>query len=190
MRNLNIIAFSIVMAGILGLFVELFLTPLIKIIGEKRVKKIRTVIISIFILCLCGVFIRFFILDPIIKTAVKREDIKGNYIICIYDQVSSFEWLVIDSAEGIKKRGYCNIIGPDSWTKYSFPYEFSISDNLFIFYVEEKREYYSEETCEDMLEFVISDWDILYPVHHVNFWGWPKLFKSPKYLFESDLWIR
>lgn len=125
-------------------------------------------------------------LEPIIKTAIRREDIKGNYIICEYAPVTDFEWFVTESAVGLRSWAHCNIIGPNPWD-YPLLYEFKTSGNLFVFYVEEQKEYYSEEALQDMLEYTVSGWDIIYPVSRSNYFTTGSFLKSPKYILESDL---
>ncbi|MDO4788551.1 MAG: hypothetical protein Q4A19_05285 [Johnsonella sp.] len=149
-------------------------------------KKNKIIVIFILVICIFNLLRRVFVLEPIIKTAIRREDIKGKYIVCKSVRTTGFDWYVTEATEGLRSKAYCNIVGPIPWD-YSLPYEFEISSNLFVFYVDEQREYYSEEIREEMLEYMVSGWDIIYPVHRDGYSGIEFLVKSPKYILESDL---
>lgn len=119
-----------------------------------------------------------------LKAAVYNNKIRiSHYIICNIARVTGYEWQIIyDSAE-IDDHRYCNIINIDPITELNLSYDFLTMNNSFVFYVDERMEYYSEELKENVITFSVTGWDILYPVKHSPFTGF---FKSRRHILPSD----
>ena len=123
------------------------------------------------------------------KTAIRSavsmrqlKDVNGVYIICERCRVTGFDWHVTGSNTEGHIGNYCNIIGADPFSELHLDYEFIISDNRYVFYVEEARLDTSRE-AECSAEYRVSGWDIVYPVRRNE----PELFgNSRKYILESD----
>jgi hypothetical protein len=148
---------------------------------KKALLILASIIAMIFILIF--IYLRYIrVPDHIMKTAVTQSSLIGkNYVICRRARVTGFDWLVITDNNGMKYE-YCNIIGANPFSELNLSDDFVFSDNRYVFYIIEKRVYYSEELHEDCLEFVVSGWDILYPVNH----GILNLLNSPKYITLAD----
>jgi len=122
-----------------------------------------------------------------IKAAVVESELYGqDYILCKRARVTGFDWILIKNEDGKKTHEYCNIIGPTPFRELKLEHEFVMANNTFVFYIEEKREYYSEELSVVVLEYVVTGWDVLYPVKHSDFFLFD-LFGSKKYITENDL---
>ena len=128
----------------------------------------------------------FYMPREILKTAVKENKLKSEkYILCQAAVVTGFDWVMIQDEYGKKTYEFCNIIGiVDPYIELNLRYEFFLGRNAFIFYIEEKKIYYSEEMREDILEYVATGWDILYPVKHGDF---PNIISSNKYITSKDV---
>ena len=118
------------------------------------------------------------------KKAVRKNELDGTYILCERVQVTGFQWLVVSGSESGNQSEYCNISGANPFEEYKFTYDFLIAENTYVFYVEERKEYYSEVLGEMVVEYVASDWDILYPVRHGTLL---ERFQSPDYIIKGDL---
>jgi len=128
-----------------------------------------------------------YIPNNILKTGIKESElIDKNYILCQTVKVTGFDWFCIKDEDGNELKEYCHIVGPDPFKTFAFSYNFEMADNIFIFYVKEKRRYYSEEILEDILEYAVTEWDILYPVKQSDI---PILnLFTKKYLTKIALW--
>ena len=150
-------------------------------------KKLLYFTIAIFIL-IVGVIIfmnNFYTPTEILKTAVKGNELKNeNYILCKEAWVTGFDWRMIRDEDGKKTSIFCNIIGANPFSELKLRYEFSLCDNTFIFYIEEKGMAYSEATNQDEIEYVVTGWDILYPIKHNDFIDF---FSSKKYITSKDV---
>lgn len=125
--------------------------------------------------------------QTILKTAVKETNLTDvQYILCKRAVTTGFDWLMIKDENGKEVRKYCNIIGKSPFKELNLNDEFIIADNVFVFYIEEKNMVYSEVTKQDEIEYVITGWDILYPIKHSDFFVF-NLFRSKKYITEKDL---
>jgi hypothetical protein len=125
------------------------------------------------------------ILKPL-KTAVKESELVGkNYILGEHVSVTGFDWYLIKDENGEEGKEYFNVIGPNPFEEFSLSYDFYVSGNIYIFYITKKRRYYSEKMREDMLEYIVTGWDILYPVRRVCPDNIPFI---NKYITEYDLW--
>lgn len=121
--------------------------------------------------------------EPIIKIAVKEDDLSGAYILCSPVRVTGFDWEIASTTNMGEKNVLCNINGPSPFD-LSLKYDFLFAPNTYVFYVDEMREYYSEEIGEQVVEYTVSGWDILYPVHHGTVLG---CLKTSKYILQSDI---
>ena len=124
------------------------------------------------------------ITEPIVKKSVLKKELDGTYILCQRERVTGFDWRVVSGYDSRIQNEYCNISGSNPLEELSLKYDFLIANNTYVFYVEERKEYYSEKMHEMVVEYVVSDWEILYPVRHGTIEG---LLKSPNYILESDL---
>ena len=123
----------------------------------------------------------------IIKTAVKENALSDkNYILCKQAVTTGFNWIMVKNEDGQTTQTYCNIAGAQPFTDINLKHEFSLADNTFVFYVEEKNMVYSEATSQNELEYVVTGWDILYPVKHSELFVFD-LFKTKKHIIEDDL---
>ena len=122
--------------------------------------------------------------ETIVRTAIKESELTDkSYILCRIDRVTGFDWLLMKNENGERVREYCNIIGSNPFNELKIKYEFEIARNTFVFYVEEKRMSYSDAIAQDATEYVVTGWDILYPVKRDGF----DLFGSKKYITKDDL---
>lgn len=148
---------------------------------------IKIVAITLMIVTICGVFLwmkNSVSTEEIIKTSVTKKEISDKkYILCQRIRVTGFDWMVIQTEDGTKTREFCNIIGSDPYEELNLNYEFFMADNTFVFYVEERKAYYSEEMKLDMVEYVVTGWDVLYPVKHGDLSGF---LKTNKHIIKSD----
>ena len=122
--------------------------------------------------------------ETILKTAVKKNELSDkNYILCKTAVTTGFEWLMIKDEEGKKTSIFCNIIGASPFDELNFISGFAWADNTFIFYIEEKKMVYSEATKQDEPEYVVTGWDMLYPVKR----EFIDLFSPKKYITTKDV---
>ncbi|MCL1917964.1 MAG: hypothetical protein FWG14_06565 [Peptococcaceae bacterium] len=125
--------------------------------------------------------------ETILKTAIKEKELSDRrYILCQRVRITGFDWELIKNEDGKKTNELCNVVGASPFSEYPFRHEFVIANNTYIFYVEEKNVVYSEEIKEDEIIYVVTGWDILYPVKHSEFFGFD-LFKTKKYITPDDL---
>ena len=109
----------------------------------------------------------FYVPETVLKTAVKESELPANsYILCKVERTTGFDWLLLKNEHGDKTNELCNISGASPFADFRFRYEFEMSGSTFVFYVEEKRMVYSEATGQDEVEYIVTGWDILYPVKH------------------------
>ena len=122
----------------------------------------------------------------ILKTSVKKSQLIGkSYILCKEAWVTGFNWILIRNEYGIITDKYCNVIGANPFEEFAFRYEFRLAKNTFIFYVEEKNVYYSKELAQNVTEYLVTGWDILYPVKHDDyFYGF---FNKNRFITEDDV---
>jgi hypothetical protein len=122
-----------------------------------------------------------------LKTAVKESELVGkSYILCQRVRVTGFDWILIKNEKGERTEEYLNIIGIDPFYELNLRYDFIISNNTYVFYITEKRKYYSEEMRENILEYVATGWDILYPVDRDGYLEY-NLFGPRKYITKNDV---
>lgn len=158
---------------------------------QKNLTKIIYFCIMVLILAITGVSFymkNIYTPEMILKTAVKESElVDKRYILCKEAVTTGFEWIMIRNEDGQKTQAYCNIIGAQPFVDYKLKYEFHLAYNTFIFYIEEKNMVYSEVTKQDEIEYVVTGWDILYPVKHSESFVFD-IFRTKKYITEDDLW--
>lgn len=102
-----------------------------------------------------------------LRKSVKLEDLTGKtFILCKYYWVTGFDWEMIRNTKGEDTSEFVTITGVDPWDEIRWSMLFPVGENIFVFYVEEEREYHSEVTKRLCTEYIVSGWDILYPVKH------------------------
>ena len=118
--------------------------------------------------------------EEIVKEAVTTRDLRGkDYIICKWARVTGYNYTLVKDENGKRAKKYIIVSGVDVESKLS--YEFLTAGNSFVFYVVEKKEYYSEELGEHCIEYIVDSWDVLYPVKHESV-----VTTIPKYILISD----
>ena len=120
------------------------------------------------------------------RRALRRTDLKDKeYIICKYVATTGYNFELIQDENGkrtpwfIVKR-LCRVTG--SGFVGAVTYDFLISGNSIIFYVVEKKQYYDPDMMENVIEYVVDGWDVLYPVKRDTMFN-----AAPKYVLKSDL---
>jgi len=140
--------------------------------------KIVIAIISIVIITIVGLILwmkNSVSSDEILKTAVREQELPdGEYILCKEARVTGFDWMVVHNGQGEKIQEFCKITGSNPFEEVPLSYEFSMAHNIFVFHVVEKKIFYSDEMKQDCVEYVVSGWDILYPVKHGGLSGFLK----------------
>ena len=122
--------------------------------------------------------------DEIHKEAVFCKNLKNeSFIICKWVRITGFNFGLIKNEYGMSVREYVVVSGIDIESELS--YEFLTAGNSFVFYVVEKREYFSEELGENCTEYIVSGWDVLYPVKHNS-----PLTRVPKYILKNDCYVK
>lgn len=120
----------------------------------------------------------------ILRTAIKEKDLFGKqYILCKVERTTGFDWRVIKNEAGMRTIDLCNVIGSNPF-ELGLTYEFELADNTFIFYVEKKNTYYSDELAQEVIEYVATGWDILYPVKHDEY---TNFFNISKFITVDDV---
>lgn len=119
--------------------------------------------------------------DAISKEALRYNDLNDKkYIICKFARVTGYNFEIIKDENGKKTSKYCLVKGVNLESELS--YEFLISGNNFIFYVTEKNQYWDADLADEITEYTVDGWDILYPVKR------DELFNiTPKYIIKNDL---
>lgn len=127
-----------------------------------------------------------YINEPTIKQAITKNELKDlgkDYIICERIRTTGYDWCVVGSNNIDNINEYCNIKDVDPFSELDLEYEFVISNNKYVFYVDEKTTYYSEEMHQQCVEYAVSGWDILYPIKREEIFDF---FKTSRYIVESD----
>ena len=161
-----------------------------KILVTKKILLYLLIAVIIFIIgAISGVsfFMRnIYTPETIIKTAIKKSELNDlsvkKYILCKRAVTTGFDWLMIKDEDSKKTSTFCNIIGVNPFTDLNL--NLGWVDNTFIFYIEKKKMIYSEATKKDELEYVVTGWDILYPVKRDELFD---LFNSKKYITSRDV---
>ena len=154
---------------------------------QIAMRKIALPLAAALIIMIAGVSVYmkiFHVPESIIRTAVREKEVTdGNYILCKRTVTTGFDWALIRDEYGNASNEVCNIVGANPFYELNLKADFVFSENIYVFYIEEKNTYYSEEMKMDMLEYVVTGWDILYPVKH----GGLNLFSPRKYITDKDL---
>ena len=104
--------------------------------------------------------------SEIVKTAVNEGDLSGKkYIICEREATTGFSWRLIRDENGQPSRKCCIITGEDPYEELNVNGNFWFADNRFVFYVVDQK-WHEDESIGDHTEYIVSGWDILYPVDH------------------------
>jgi len=121
--------------------------------------------------------------DEIVKKAVRRGCVRNlDYIVCRWSRVSGANFKLLYDENGNRSDTYILVTGIKLEEKLS--YEFLISKNRFVFYVDERIEYFDTEWGEYVIEYKVNSWDVLYPVKRDS----DSLFGfKPKYILKSDM---
>jgi len=154
--------------------------------GVKKMIIVATVIISIVLLLLGVLFYFAYIHAPenILRVARKESELEeGSYILCQGARVTGYSWILIQDENGDEVRDFINIMGVDPIAELNLSYEFEMGHNTFIFYVDERIVSYSEFLGEDTIEYMVTGWDILYPVRRVPY----TLISPRRYILETDM---
>ena len=120
-----------------------------------------------------------------VKKAIRIEDISPDqdYILAKMIRTTGYDWeLVEEDYKQSQYRLFCNIRGPNP-DDLHLEYIFWSCDNTYVFYVLECREYFNEEANELSLEYIVSGWDILYPVNRGGF----GLLRTNKHITSKDI---
>ena len=119
----------------------------------------------------------------IIRTARKESELtEGSYILTRFHRVTGFDWMLIQNENGESVQEHINIIGANPITELSLSYEFTrMGRNTYIFYIEERIEEYTVGRGIEV-QYVVTGWDILYPVRRINF------ISPRRYITEADTW--
>jgi len=154
---------------------------------KKWHKEMCAMAIVVIFVVVFGIFYSWYCNRPAdtIKVAVIEKDIKGtNYILCEPVDTTGFTWRVIKNEEGNVKNQLCNIIGILPKDDLKLNTEFLMANNVYVFYVIDFDEYYSEELQEQCVNYTVSGWDILVPVKHGRI---DSFFESKKYITSKDV---
>ena len=126
-----------------------------------------------------------YIPNDYVKKAVQQSEIlESSYIFCKRARITGFDWQLVKNEYGNESNVFINIVGTSPFEDLEFSHEFVMSDNTYIFYIEERRDYYSEELKQDCVEYIVTGWDILYPVKHATLLG---MFEPNTCITERDI---
>ena len=123
----------------------------------------------------------------IIKTAVTEDELSGkNYILAKRIATTGYDWEIIKDENGENTGELCNIVGANPLEEHRFTRKFLSADNTFVFFIEERRWSFRESLSEKHLEYVATDWTVLYPVKHSDV---PELdfFSSRRYITKRNV---
>lgn len=119
--------------------------------------------------------------DDIVKKTVKLSELRDReYIICRWARVTGYNYELVMDERGIRSNSFCRVSGIELEGKLA--YEFLISDNYFVFYIVDKKEYVDSELEQHVTEYIASGWDVLYPVRRQALFVF-----APQYVLVSDL---
>jgi len=114
----------------------------------------------------------------IIKKTVKNRDLIGKkYIVCKWVRTTGYNYQLIRDENGIRRfNTYCKVTGisPED----ELIYEMLISNNTYILYVVEKRQYKEMKG----IEYIVDGWDVLYPAKRDELFNF-----SSEYILKNDL---
>ena len=123
--------------------------------------------------------------ETALRVAVKENEISDvRYVLAKRERITGFDWRLVKNEYGERSNELFNITGLSPFDEFSFRHEFVMANNTFVFYIEEKKLYFSNEIMQNAIEYSVSGWDILYPVKRHDF---PYIFRSRKAILENDL---
>lgn len=104
------------------------------------------------------------------KRAISKLSLSGKkYIICEPILVTGYSWCMIGDEQGmVTPTQVCIVSGADPESELGLKYGFMSMRNKYVFYVTERKEYYSQELGHVVVEYTASGWDIMAPVKHEN----------------------
>ena len=150
----------------------------------KKMFVIVTVIISLFTVVFGVWFYTAFIYKPngILRVALKEREIaEEKYILCRLYRVTGYDWFLIQDENGEDVNDFIYITGANPIADLKLSYEFEMGRSTYIFYIEKRHEVYSELLGENVVEYVVTSWDILYPVRRITF------ISPRRYITEADV---
>ena len=119
------------------------------------------------------------ILGVIAKNALKEDDLaEKEYIVCSFGEGG--EYRLLQDENGTETDQHCVIIGVDLQDELSDG--FLAKGNSFVFYPVGKKRYFDADMGQDVTEYTVDGWDVLYPVKHGDH---SQL--SNDYIYESEL---
>ena len=156
---------------------------------QKIVSKTILCFIIVLALIITGVshyMKRIYIPKTVLRTAIKESElVDKKYILCKEAVTTGFKWIMVKDEDGQQTQTYCNVVGAQPFVDFKLKHEFRLAYNTFVFYVEEIMMVYSEATKQEEPQYIVTGWDILYPVKHNSFID---LISSKRYITENDLW--
>ena len=115
---------------------------------------------------------------PIVKEALKIDDLAGKeYIICELEE--GIDYYLVRDENGDDTYQYCMVTGVDLQSELKS--SFLAAGNRFILYVVDKKQFFDAESGEDITEYIVDGWDVLYPVKN------GKAGILGDYVYESDM---
>jgi len=122
----------------------------------------------------------------IIMVAVDKEEIEpAKYVICRPSMTTGADWVALEDDRG-EVNEMCYIRGSKPFGGLALSGDITRAENMYVFYVEEKRRVYCELADAEVLEYVVSNWDILYPIKRdlVFF----EFLRSKRYITHRDIY--
>ena len=118
--------------------------------------------------------------DEIVKKALSPREINDEkYIIGEWVAITGYNYRLSKDENGKRTKKLCRVTGatPES----EITYDFLTTGNSFIMYVIEIKQYYDPNFSEEITEYVVDGWDVLYPAKHDS-----PITTIPRYILESD----
>ena len=119
--------------------------------------------------------------SEIVKKTVTIKDIKKReYIICRGVSITGYNYSLVRDENGkMQHNKFCLVSGTIPENVLSYDY---YSLNTYVCYVTDKKQYYSDIVGEELTEYIVDGWDVLYPSKRdtglFNF--------APGYVLKSD----
>ena len=118
--------------------------------------------------------------DEVARIAVNKREVTGRqHIICTWERTTGFNYMLVQDENGVRTNSFCRVTGVELERELS--YQFLISGNHFVFYVVEKKQYYDYDLGDVVTEYIVDDWDVLYPVRRQSLFN-----TAPRYILYSD----
>ena len=134
---------------------------IVRVLKNKR----RIILFPIvFVLLLAGTLSLIWNSQKIKKAVFINEINNRDYIICRYTAMGGYRWHVLEASyEGFENH-LASIDTSLINDNMSFNYVFLTSGNKFVFYYIERNESICDINNELVIEYLVDDWDILYPI--------------------------